>query len=154
LRHAALDLVPLRHQVTPACTGYASHLQEGAGLVPLPLLVEVLDALVDDELSVLGAGDAQTLERPRCGALEVDPALVEATAVARALELVLGRQPAGRAAEVRALGEQRVQPLLGADDPDALLLLPLLAHLADRVVARQARLEARGRLEEHAREGG
>jgi len=31
-----------------------SHLQERAGLIPLALLVEILDALVDEELSVLG----------------------------------------------------------------------------------------------------
>src|SRR5215472_862217 len=88
-----------------------SHLEEGAGLVPLALLVEVLHRLVDDDLTVLGAGDAKPLEGPRCRALEVDPALVEAAPVARALELVLGGEPARRAAEVGALREQRVDTL-------------------------------------------
>src|SRR5512136_3115071 len=36
-----------------------SHLEEGAGLVPLPLLVEVLHRLVDHDLAVLGLRDAQ-----------------------------------------------------------------------------------------------
>src|SRR5207253_6341073 len=139
-----LDLIP---------SGHGSHLQEGAPLGPVALLVEILDALVDQELAVLRLGDAQALERARRRALEVDPGLVEAAPVARALELVLGGEPAGRAAEVRALGEQGVEPLLGADDPHPLVLLELLAHLADRVVARAAGLERRGRLEENAREG-
>src|SRR6059058_5013646 len=140
-----LDLIP---------SGHGSHLQEGAGLGPVALLVEILDALVDQELAVLRLGDAQALERARRRALEVDAGLVEAAPVAGALELVLGGEPARGAAEVRALGEQRVEPRLGADDPDALVLLELLAHLADRVVARRARLEGRRRLEEDAREGG
>src|SRR5262245_31042715 len=109
-----------------------SHLQEGAGLRPVALLVEVLDALVDDELAVLGLGHGQALEGPRRGTLEVDPGLVEAAAVAGALELVLGGEPARRAAEVGALGEQRVDPLVVADDPYALVFLELLAHLTDR----------------------
>src|SRR4051794_26319411 len=83
----------------------SSGLQEGAGLVPGALLVEVLDALVDDDLAVLGARDPEALERPRRGTLEVDPRLVEAAAMAGALELVLRREPARRAAEVGALGE-------------------------------------------------
>src|SRR5437016_2720715 len=140
-----LDLIP---------SGHGSHLQEGAGLGPVALLVEILDALVDQELAVLRLGDAQALERARRRALEVDAGLVEAAPVAGALELVLGDEPARGAAEVRALGEQRVEPRLGADDPDALVLLELLAHLADRVVARKAGLEGRRRLEEDAREGG
>src|SRR2546426_6828774 len=130
-----------------------SDLEEGARLVPLALLVEVLHTLVDHELPVLGARDAQPLERPRRRTLEVDARLVEAAAVAGALELVLGREPARRAAEMRALGEQRVDALLRADDPDALVLLVLLADLADHVVGRKPGLEARGWLEEHAREG-
>src|SRR5215470_593639 len=128
----------------------ASHLQEGARLGPVALLVEVLDALVDHDLPVLGARDAQPLERTRRGPLEVDAGLVEAAAVARALELVLGGEPARRAAEMRALREERVETFLGADDPHALVLLVLLAHLADRVVAGEAGLEGGGRLEEDA----
>src|SRR5438128_5252294 len=140
-----LDLVPSRH---------GSHLEEGARLGPVALLVEVLDALVDQELAVLGLGDAQALERPGRRPLEVDAGLVEAATVARALELVLGGEPARRAAQVGALGEERVDALLGADDPDALVLLELLAHLADREVGRAPGLEGRGGHEEHAGEGG
>src|SRR5262249_47530274 len=75
-------------------------------------------------------------------------------AVARALELVLRREPPRRAAEMRALREQRVETFLGADDPHALVLLVLLAHLADREVGREAGLERRRRLEEDAWERG
>src|SRR5215470_2747127 len=131
-----------------------SHLQERARLGPVALLVEVLDALVDEDLAVLGLGDAEPLERARRRALEVDAGLVEAAAVARALELILGGEPARRAAEVGALGEQRVEALLGADDPDALVLLELLAHLTDGEVARVPGLERRGWGEEHTRERG
>src|SRR5439155_17105822 len=126
--------------------------EERARLGPLALLVEVLDALVDEQLSVLGPRDPQPLEGARRRSLEVDAGLVEAAPVARALELVLGREPARRAAEVRALGEDRVEPRLGTDDPDALVLLELLAHLADRVVGGQPGLERRRRGEQHARE--
>src|SRR5881397_2578826 len=100
-----------------------SHLQERARLGPVALLVEVLDALVDQELAVLGLRDAKPLERPGRRPLEVDAGLVEAAAVAGALELVLGGEPVRRAAKVGALGEERVDSLLGADDPDALVLL-------------------------------
>src|SRR5947199_1896505 len=131
-----------------------SHLQERARLRPVALLVEILDALVDQELAVLGLRDAEPLERPGRRPLEVDAGLVEAATVARALELVLGGEPARRAAQVGALGEERVDALLGADDPDALVLLELLAHLADREVGRAPGLEGRGGHEEHAGEGG
>ena len=67
----ALDLVPLLMLDLPF-RHLASRLQERAGLVPLALLEEVLDALVDDELPVLGQGDAEALERPRRRPLEVD----------------------------------------------------------------------------------
>src|SRR5262249_32265720 len=111
-----------------------SHLQEGAGLVPLAFLVEVLDALVDDELPVFGLRAAPAFERPRGRPFEVDAALVEAAAVAWTLELVLRRQPAGGAAEVGALREDGVDALRFANDPHALVLLELRAHLADREV--------------------
>src|SRR5262249_15205421 len=118
-----------------------SHLQEGAGLVPLAFLVEVLDALVDDELPVFALGDAHPFERPGGRPLEVDTAVVEAASVARTLELVLRRQPARGAAEVCALREDGVDALRFADDPHPLVLLELGAHLTDGEVAREARLE-------------
>src|SRR5262249_26309634 len=131
-----------------------SHLQERAGLVPLALLVEILDTLVDHELAVLRLGHPHPLERSRSRALEVDAALVEAAAVAGALELVLGDEPARRASEVGALREDRVDAFGLAHDPHALVLLELRAHLADREVGGEARLERRRGLEEHARERG
>ena len=48
--------------------------------------------------------------------------------------------------------KMRVDALRLADDPHALVLLELRAHLADGEVGGQARLERRRRLEEHARE--
>src|SRR5262245_42352248 len=131
-----------------------SHLQERAGLVPLALLVEVLDALVDHELAVLRLAHPHPLERSRRRALEIDAALVEAAAVAGALELVLGDEPARRASEVGALREDRVDALGLAHDPHALVLLELRAHLPDREVGGKAGLERRRRLEEHPRERG
>src|SRR5262249_6196904 len=125
---------------------------ERAGLGPVALLVEILDALVDDELAVLGPRDLHALERPRRRPLEVDAALVEAAAVAGTLELVLGHQPARRAAEMGALGEEGVDAFRLAHDPDTLILLELRAHLADGEVGRQPGLERGGRLEEDARE--
>src|SRR4029078_5353919 len=127
-------------------------LEKGTRLRPIALLVEVLHTLVDDDLTVLGERDAQALERPRRGAFEVVAGFIKAAAVARTLELRLRRQPARRAAEVRALREQRVKALFRADDPDAEIFLELLADLTDREVLREARLEARRRLEEHPRE--
>src|SRR5262249_41658980 len=132
----------------------ASHLQERTGLGALAVLVENLDALVDDELPVVGLADLHALERPRRGSLEVDPALVEAAAVAGALELVFRHQPARRAAEMRALGEDRVDALRLAHDPHALVLLELRAHLPDREVGGEAGLEGGRGLEEHARQRG
>src|SRR3954451_9176300 len=95
----------------------ASDLQERAGLRPVAFFVEVLDALVDHELPVFRERDAQALERPRRRTLEGDAGPIEAAPVTGTLDLLLGRQPARRAPEVRALREQRVEPFLGADDP-------------------------------------
>src|SRR5205807_2438971 len=94
-----------------------SGLQERAGLRPLALLVEVLDALVDEELPVLGARDPQPLERPRRGPLEVDTRLVEAAAVTRTLELVLRGEPPRRAAGLRALSRSLLPLALLLDAP-------------------------------------
>src|SRR3954470_10180779 len=88
-------------------------LQEGARLVPLALLEKVLHALVDEDLTVLRTRDAEPFERPRRRALEVDPGLVEAAAVAGTLELVLRREPPRRAPEMRALRKQRVDAFFG-----------------------------------------
>src|SRR5206468_9545359 len=48
--------------------------------------------------------------------------------------------------------EQRVEIVVGADDPDPLALHPLLGDFADRVLGGIAGLEAGGRLEEDAGE--
>jgi hypothetical protein len=46
-----------------------SHLQVGTGLVPLPLLEEIFDGLVDQDLAVVGLRDAQALEAAAARAL-------------------------------------------------------------------------------------
>ncbi len=53
-----------------------------------------------------------------------------------------------------AFGKDGIEALLLADDPDAEFLFVLFAHLSDRIVSEQARLEGCGRLEKHSGEGG
>src|SRR5206468_812403 len=69
-----------------------------------------------------------------------------------ALELVLGAEPAGRAAQVGADAAERVEAPVFANDPDAKFLHEPLAHFADVEARRRPGLERRGRLEEHAGE--
>src|SRR5208337_2542932 len=76
---------------------------------------------------------------------------VIARAMARTLELLLRLQPSRRASQVSALGEDRIETRLGANDPGAEILLELFAHLANHVIVRQAGLELRWRQKEHAR---
>src|SRR5205823_3305606 len=89
---------------------------------------------VDHDLSVLGEADLEPLQRARRGTLEVDAGDVgralrridaaEARSVTRALELVLGLEEAGRAAEVGALAEDHHETVAEAGDPDAVVLDP------------------------------
>src|SRR5271157_3116797 len=116
-----------------------------AGLHPVD------NRLVHDELPVVADVDLEPVHRPRRWAFKVESADVVARAVAGALELLLGLEPSRRASEVRALGEDRVEASLGADDPGAKVLLVLLADLADHVVAGKAGLELRGGKEQHPR---
>ena len=69
-----------------------------------------MPALVDEDLAVVGEHDARALERPRRRSFEVDPGRPEAAAVTRALELVLRRQEVRRAAQMRARGDEGVEP--------------------------------------------
>src|SRR6476660_7050679 len=98
--------------LAPASRGSlpASGVQEGARAVPVAPLEAVDDALVDHQLAVLGDADAKALQRSWRRAFEVDAGLAEPAAVAGALELLFDLQPARRAAEVGALGEQRIEP--------------------------------------------
>src|SRR5437867_922851 len=75
--------------------------------------------LVDQDLPVVGQDDAVALERPRRGALVVDPGAIEAAAVTRALELVLRLQPVRGAPQVRADGAQGVHAVVVAHQEDA-----------------------------------
>src|SRR5438105_3367951 len=120
-------------------------------IAPLPELVPVPERLVDHQLAVVGEGDPRPLQGARCGTLEVDAILRVPRPVAGAFELVLGREPTGRAAEMGADGEQRIDRVLRADDPDALSLHPFLGDLPHRVFPRTSRLERSGRLEKNAR---
>src|SRR5450759_1920421 len=127
-------------------------LDEGRWIDPLAFLVEELPRLFDEDLPVVWRdGDGRALERSRRRALEVDARAIVARAVARTLEFVLGGEPVRNAAEVGADGDERVNHLRVAHDPDLVLLLPALVHLADLVVGRVARLEGRRRLEEDVR---
>src|SRR5262249_13005511 len=145
----ALGFVPLAHarRCPPSLDA-----QERARAVPVAALVAVNDALIDDQLPVLRQRDTEPLQRARRRPFEVDPSLAKAAAMTRALELFFPLQPARRAAEMRALGEQRVEAVRLADDPHPLLLLEALAHFADRVFAGQPGLEGARRREQHARE--
>src|SRR5437588_11386187 len=72
------------------------------GIVPLANLVAVAERLVDGELAVVAERDLDALQRPGRRSVAVDAVLRVPRAVAGALELVLGAEPALRAAEVRA----------------------------------------------------
>src|SRR5258708_20301238 len=72
----------------------------GGRIVPLAQLVAIAESLVDDELAVVAQGDLHPLQRSRRRAFEVDAVLGAPPAVAGALELVLGSQPARRAAVI------------------------------------------------------
>src|SRR6266851_704199 len=76
----------------------AGELHVGVGIVPLAQLVPVAERLVDHQLAVVAERDLHPLQRPGRGAFEVDAVLGVARAVAGAFELVLGAQPARRAA--------------------------------------------------------
>src|SRR5262245_12811325 len=110
--------------------------------------------LVHEDLPVVGEHDARAFKRPRRRALEVDAREPETAAVARALELALGRQVVRRAAEVRARADQNVEAaymlrdvIRCPDDPDAVLILEPLVD-AHAVFGRQADLELLRRLVE------
>ena len=93
-------------------TSGGSGRDEAIRVGPLTQLLLELLALVDHDLAVVGERDLEPLQGPRRGALEVDPGDVEAAAVARAFEFLLGGQPVGRAAQVRADRLERVDDIL------------------------------------------
>src|SRR6476659_3693861 len=133
-----------------ALPGSQLQLQKRIRIGPLPTFLVELYGLVDDDLSVRGIDEnLGALQGTRGRSLEVHSRLVIAAAVARALELVLRRQPVRRAAEVRADGNEGVHRIFGAHDPDAELLFPALVDFADGVVVDEAGLELLDRLEEN-----
>src|SRR5437879_4780658 len=119
---------------------------------PLAKLLLIVATLVHEDLSVVREDDPRALERTRRWPFEVDAADVIAAAVARTLELVLRREIVRRAPEVRAHGDEGVEPgrvhgvVVGrAHDPDRELLLPPLVH-AHAVLVRESGLELLRRL--------
>src|SRR4051794_18267618 len=101
-----------------------SGLDVAVGVGPLAQLFLEFLALIDDELTVVRRGDLEPFERPGRGAFEVDPRDVEAATVARALELLLAREPVRRAPQMstdRLDGIDDVGAVVAgrADDPEA-----------------------------------
>src|SRR5687768_1245309 len=94
------------------------------------------------------------LERARRRALEVhapERIAAESRSVTRTLELVLGRQPARRASEMRADRKQTDERSIRlADNPDPLLVLELFADRARNEVVRESSLEDRRLLVDHS----
>src|ERR1043166_4687530 len=86
-----------------------SDLEECFRIDPLPEFELEFPALVDQDLPVFGQHHPHTLERPGRGTLEIDAREAEAAAVARTLELRLGHQIVGRAAQMRAGGAQNIE---------------------------------------------
>ncbi len=111
-------------------------------------------AFIHYQLPVVANGELQPIQRPRRRPFEIESRLIEAAAVAWALEFIFRRKPARSASEMRALGKNRVDAFFLAHDPDALLLFVFLAHLSHRVIGRPAGLEGRRRLEENSRKRG
>src|SRR5258708_38948916 len=116
-----------------------------------PRLHRIDDRLVHHQLPVVADRDLESIHRARRRSFEVEPADIVARPVAWALELLFGLEPSRSASEMRALGEDRVEAGLGADNPGAEILLVLLADFTDYVVVRQAGLELPWRQEQPAR---
>src|SRR5260370_32543543 len=101
------------------------------------------DRLIDHQLPIVANRYLESIHRARRRSFEVQTADVIAGPVAWALELLFRLEPSRSASEMRALGEDRVQAGLGADNPGAEILLVFLADFTDYVIVRQARLELR-----------
>src|SRR5262249_12717184 len=99
-----------------------TELEIGAGLLPLAQFLAEDDRLVDQQLSVIGSGDLDSLQRPRRWSLEVGSILPETRPVAGALELVFWAQPARRASSLPADAQQGVEAAPLADHPPPLVL--------------------------------
>src|SRR5258708_4262441 len=116
-----------------------------------PRLHRVDHRLVDHQLPVVADRDLESIHRARRRSFEVEPADVIARAMTWALEFLFGLEPSRSASEMRALGEDRVEAGLGADNPGAEILLVFLTDFTDYVVVWQAGLELRRRQEQYAR---
>src|ERR1700689_4484053 len=97
--------------------------------------------LVNPELAVVTDVDLESIHRARRRTFEVHSADVVARAVERTLEFLLRLKRSRRSSEMRALGEDRVEARLGADDPGAEILLVFFAGFSDHVVIGEAGLE-------------
>src|SRR5579871_5773457 len=101
--------------------------------------------LVHHQLAIIADINLETIHWTRRGPLEVESADVISRAMTRAFELLLGLEPSRGAAQVGALGEDRIETLFGADDPGAEVLFEFLADLTDHVVVGETGLELRRR---------
>src|SRR6516225_9911256 len=84
------------------CLVRVLHFDKRIGVVPLAQFFLEFPALVNHDLAIFTDGDRPAFERSRGRALEIDSSDLEATAVARALELFLSLEPIGGATEVSA----------------------------------------------------
>src|SRR5271163_3187889 len=144
----------LRPSLRAVSKSLSGELQDALGMLFVGIdagFHRVHDRLVDHQLAVVADVDLESIHRARRRTFEVHSADVIARAVARALEFLLRLEPPRRASEMRALGEDRVEARLGADDPGAEILLVFFADFADHVVIREAGLEFRRWQKEHAR---
>jgi len=120
----------------------------------MPISATPMVAAVDHELPVFPHADPEAIQRARRGPFEIESGLKKTTAVARALELVFGRLPAGRASQMGAFGKNRIDARFLAHDPNPLFLLVFVAYLAHCIVGRKARFKGYGRLEKNPGKGG
>jgi len=101
----------------------------------------VEDAFIHHELAILGYFNFESVHGPGSRPLEIHTALVIAASMARTLEFILCRQPAGRTSEMSAFGKNGVDAFVFPYDPDPELLNIFVAHFSKRVVRRKPSLE-------------
>lgn len=109
-------------------------------VIPLPFLLLVTFGLVNQDLTVLGKLYADPLKRPWSRSFKINPARIETTAVARALEFALISKPVRGTAQVGTYREQRKHALSRSDNPDTKLFFPPFVDTRF-VIRRVTRLE-------------
>src|SRR4030095_16592802 len=107
---------------------------------------------VDYQLAILTAKDLKPIQGSRRRSFEIHTAPVKTAAVARTLKFIFCREPARRAAQVRTLGEQRINPIILANNPNPVVLFVLFADFSEGVVGWQSHLQYRWGLKENSGE--